>query len=144
MLSCKACRNACHSTSFHFTALIVWWALLLFGIQEKKMAKEFAKSFYNSKAWKKCRAAYIAYRQRVDGGLCESCHEAPGYIVHHKIELTPDNIDNPDIALGFGNLKYDCHICHQKENVKDEVTGLVQYEFSPDGDIISTPPLNLN
>lgn len=104
------------------------------------MAKEFAKSFYNSKAWKKCRAAYIAYRRQVDGGICESCHEAPGYIVHHKIELTPDNINDPDIALNFKNFKYDCHVCHQKEKVKDEVPGLVQYEFSPEGDIISAPP----
>ncbi len=66
------------------------------GVEE--VAKEFAKAFYNSKKWKQCRAAYIAHRQAIDGGLCESCHEAPGYIVHHKIELTPDNINDPDIA----------------------------------------------
>ena len=104
------------------------------------MAKEFAKSFYNSKAWKKCRAAYIAYRQQVDGGICESCHEVPGYIVHHKIELTPENINDPDISLSFNNLKYDCHICHQKENSNDVAAGLVKYEFSDDGEIICSPP----
>ena len=70
------------------------------------MAREFAKSFYNSAAWKKCRLAYIAYRKRVDGGMCESCHEVAGYIVHHKTELTPENINNPDIALGFGVEQY--------------------------------------
>ena len=65
------------------------------------MAKEFAKAFYNSKRWKDCRRAYIAKRIAIDGGMCETCHEVPGYIVHHKIELTPDNINDPDIALGF-------------------------------------------
>lgn len=33
------------------------------------MAKEFAKSFYKSKAWKRCRAMYAASV----GGLCERC-----------------------------------------------------------------------
>lgn len=108
------------------------------------MAKEFAKSFYNSKTWKRCRESYIAYRRAVDGGLCESCHEAPGYIVHHKIELTPDNINDPDIALGFGNLKYDCHVCHQKENADDGPAGLTDYEFTPDGDLRVLPPKNKN
>ena len=55
------------------------------------MAREFAKAFYKSKEWLKVRAAYIAKRKSIDGGLCESCHEKPGYIVHHKIELTPEN-----------------------------------------------------
>ena len=105
------------------------------------MAREFAKAFYGSKRWKQCRAAYIAHRRAIDGGLCESCHEAPGYIVHHKMELTPDNINDPDIALGFQNLKYDCHVCHQKENSKDgPAEGLVKYEFDSDGELYVLPP----
>lgn len=107
------------------------------------MAREFAKAFYNSKKWKMCRKAYIEHRKAIDGGMCETCHEAPGYIVHHKEELTPENINNPDIALSFQNLKFDCHICHQKENSKDGPSGLVQYEFSPDGEMVVLPPLNL-
>lgn len=108
------------------------------------MAREFAKAFYNSKQWRRCRTAYIAHRRAIDGGLCESCHEAPGYIVHHKIELTPENINDPDIALGFNNLKYDCHVCHQKENSKDgPAEGLVRYEFDSDGELRVLPPLNL-
>lgn len=102
------------------------------------MAKEFAKSFYNSAEWKKCRRSYIAYRRGVDGGMCESCHEKPGYIVHHKEELQPWNINDPDITLGFDNLKYDCHICHNKENCKDEVEGLAEYVFLENGEV--APP----
>lgn len=79
------------------------------------MAKEFAKAFYRSMAWKKCRRGYIAYRQSIDGGLCEECHEEVGYIVHHIEPLTPENINNPDITLNFNNLKYDCKDCHDSE-----------------------------
>lgn len=102
------------------------------------MAREFAKRFYKSKEWLKCRAAYIKHRKSIDGGLCESCHEQPGYIVHHKIELTPENINDPDIALGHGNLKYDCLECHNQENGRGdhEVPGLVQYVFGTDGEVI--------
>lgn len=84
---------------------------------------------------------YIAKRISIDGGMCETCHEVPGYIVHHKIELTPDNISDLDIALGFNNLKYDCHICHQKENMKDgPADGLVKYEFDSEGEMVVLPP----
>lgn len=105
------------------------------------MAREFAKPFYNSGAWKKCRAAYIKYRKSIDGGLCETCHEAPGYIVHHKEELTLENIKDPDVTLNFSNLKYDCHICHNKENsIQGDVPGMTRYKFTPDGDIVPLPP----
>lgn len=57
--------------------------------------REFAKAFYESPAWRRTRA-YILKR---DAGLCVHCGE-PGVIVHHKIELTPRNIDDPAIALG--------------------------------------------
>lgn len=104
------------------------------------MAKEFAKAFYASTKWKKCRAAYIAHRRTVDGGLCESCHELPGYIVHHKVELTPDNINDPEIALSFSNLKYDCHNCHNKEHGKEEeIPGMMNLDFDSDGNPILPP-----
>lgn len=107
------------------------------------MAKEFAKSFYNSKQWKRCRASYIKHRKSIDGGLCENCHERTGYIVHHKTELSPENINDPDISLNFHNLKYDCHICHNKENDKGDDPGLVAYTFGDDGEIIPDSPLKI-
>ena len=106
------------------------------------MAREFAKAFYQSKQWQKCRTAYIAYRKSIDGGMCESCHEAPGYIVHHKIHLTPENINDPDISLGFGNLKYDCHACHNAEHGAAAVPGLVEYTFDSQGNLVLGPPRN--
>ena len=78
------------------------------------MAKEFAKSFYRSKAWQQCRASYI----KSVGGLCETCSKngeiIPGKILHHKIILTPNNINNPDVTLNWDNLEYECKSCHDK------------------------------
>ena len=76
------------------------------------MSKEFAKKFYKSKAWLKCREGFI---QSVYG-LCNRCGK-PGYIVHHKELLTPSNIDNPDITLNWDKLEYLCQDCHNKEHM---------------------------
>ena len=74
------------------------------------------KGFYKTAAWKKCRAAYI----KSVGGLCERCRAkgliVPGYIVHHKTHLTPMNISDPSISLGFDNLEYLCQDCHNAEH----------------------------
>lgn len=78
--------------------------------------KPYAKQFYKSKQWRQCREAYIQYR----GGLCETCQLkgkiTPGKIVHHKIYLTPNNINDPNISLNWENLRLDCQDCHNKEH----------------------------
>lgn len=78
------------------------------------MAKEFAKRFYNSKAWEACRKEYINQRIMKDGGLCERCKERTGFILHHKTELNPQNIANQDITLNYCNLEYLCKKCHDQ------------------------------
>ncbi len=78
------------------------------------MAQEWAKAFYRSRKWIKCRNAYIGHRTTVDGGLCEECREKPGYIVHHKAALTQDNISDPEVSLNSRNLMYVCKECHDK------------------------------
>lgn len=76
------------------------------------MAQEWARNFYKSQKWIRCRNAYIQQRITLDGGLCEECHNKPGYIVHHKITLTADNISDPNISLNNNNLEYVCKDCH--------------------------------
>lgn len=78
------------------------------------MAKEWAKAFYKSKAWQRCRQAYIDQRIGVDGGLCEECQDAPGYIVHHEILLTRENLNNPEVSLNHEHMKYVCKKCHDE------------------------------
>lgn len=37
-----------------------------------------------------------------------------GELVHHKIWLTADNINDPDITLNWNNLMCVCRDCHAK------------------------------
>lgn len=71
------------------------------------MAKEFAKKFYRSKAWRSCRQMYY----HSQNGICELCG-APGEEVHHKTALTPLNITDLNITLGWDNLQLLCKTCH--------------------------------
>lgn len=106
------------------------------------MAKEFAKAFYNSKAWEHCRDSYIARRVTIDGGLCETCHDALGYIVHHKEPLTPENIKDPTIALNHELLEYDCKQCHDRKEghgVGKEMVPVI-CAFDDDGAVIGILP----
>lgn len=100
------------------------------------MAQEFAKSFYASKAWHKCRASYIASRRSIDGGLCELCQSTTGYIIHHKIVLNPQNINDPDISLNHKRLMYVCKDCHEKLHAKEEVYITPMLQFDHEGNPI--------
>lgn len=96
------------------------------------MAKAYAQAFYNSPEWRACRAAYISQV----GGLCEDCLArgiyTPGYIVHHKRELTPENIIDPEVALNYKNLRLVCKDCHEAEHSNRGQ----RYRFGKDGRII--------
>lgn len=98
------------------------------------MAGEYTQAFYYTPAWKKCRQAY----KKKALGLCERCLKkgiySPGEIVHHKIHLTPDNIDNPEITLNFDNLELLCRECHQREHSKQK-----RYRINPDGTLTIGP-----
>ena len=92
--------------------------------------RDFAKEFYSSQAWKDCRRSY---RKSV-GGLCERCLTrgiyTPGEIVHHKIHLTPANINNPDIALARENLELLCRDCHAEAHRNER-----RYTVTADGQV---------
>ncbi len=40
----------------------------------------------------------------------------PGIIVHHKKELTPENINDPAVALSFDNLELLCDEHHNRQH----------------------------
>lgn len=93
------------------------------------------EEFYKTPAWRKVRAAYIAQRKAVDGGLCEVCGDEPGRIVHHKIWLDDDNCNDPEISLNPSNFMYECQTCHNKEvDPRRKVPGRCRY--GPNGEII--------
>lgn len=95
--------------------------------------KEYARKFYSSDAWKACRKEYA----KSVGGLCERCLKVgivkAGKIVHHKIWLTPKNIDDPSVALNWGNLELLCQDCHNKEGGNEK-----RYAWDENGNVM--PP----
>lgn len=104
------------------------------------MAKEWTNGFYVSKAWRRTRDAFFATKC----GRCERCMEEvrtgvrkiediqPGLIVHHKVELTPDNIGDPAIALSFDNLELLCEEHHNRQHKAKPK----RYSFDAKGNII--------
>ena len=98
------------------------------------MAKEFSYDFYHSKEWQKTRDLVIQKRH----GLCERCLAKgiikTGNTVHHKIELTPENINDPRISLGLDNLQLLCRDCHA--DVHRKWKGSDRYELDEWGNVV--------
>jgi len=94
--------------------------------------RDFAKDFYQSRAWKETRLAYAASV----GWLCEDCVAkglyVPGKVVHHITPLTPDNIHDPSVSLNWQNLKLVCQDCHAMEHRKNSGK---RYKIFSDGTI---------
>lgn len=71
----------------------------------------FAERFYKSKTWQRCRDAFA--KKQI---YCQRCMAKgiirPGEIVHHVIEINPDNINDPAISLNWDNLELLCRECH--------------------------------
>lgn len=69
----------------------------------------------------------------------------PGEIVHHRIEIDPVTINNPEVALNWNNLELLCRDCHAE--VHDKRKRGRRYKIFPNGEIIvdaddvKTPPV---
>lgn len=71
------------------------------------------EAFYTTWTWRKCRKAFAESK----GNMCERCR-ARGIIetgskdrpleVHHKIQLTVENVKDPKVALNWSNLELLC------------------------------------
>ena len=104
------------------------------------MAKDFARSFYKSTSWRKCRANYL----KTVGGLCELCLKEgkyePAVIVHHKIVLSEKNIHDPEVTLSFKNLTAVCAFHHalihdNKQFLPNDIAPK-RYEIDQDGHVL--------
>lgn len=95
------------------------------------------KKLYRSGAWKKLRQAYLS-----EHPMCERCARVgrirPATQVHHKIHLTPENVDDPNIALNMSNLESLCDECHAKEHhsAGEVAAGL---QFDAEGNLFQSP-----
>lgn len=92
--------------------------------------KDWAKEFYQSRAWRDTRQAYLSYRHH----LCERCNNT-AEIVHHIKWLNPYNIGNVKITLDWSNLQCVCRECHAMihEGVSATVAGL---RFDEAGNVV--------
>ena len=98
---------------------------------EVDMAQNFSRQLYNSAHWKRTRKAYISSVHY----QCERCGE-PGQELHHKIALSPSNINNPEIAYGWSNLQYLCFRCHQQITKGTEGATRDGLRFDDDGQVV--------
>lgn len=103
------------------------------------MAKDFAKPFYNSKAWQDCRAAYIAGRVVTDGGMCEHCKQVPGLIVDHVEEISSETITDAWLTLSHDNLQYLCLACHNRKTFGTSSVVRPGLSFDADGNLVEEP-----
>lgn len=100
----------------------------------KENMKPWAKAFYESENWKKTREGVMS----ANNYICNRCHNknGPAEIVHHKIWLTPENINDVNITLNIDNLEPLCRVCHaiEHEGVSSTAVGL---SFNENGELIS-------
>ena len=80
------------------------------------MGRLFARQLYNSKAWINLRFNLIIER----GPRCQRCEkvmvDTSRLIGHHRIPLTPANINDQSITLNKDNVELICFDCHNKEH----------------------------
>lgn len=96
------------------------------------MAQDYAKPFYNSRAWIKCRDAFMASKNYV----CEICGGL-AVICHHVEPITPANIENPNVSLNWALLMAVCVECHNSLHGTSAVAeGLM---FDAHGNLVNTP-----
>ncbi len=84
---------------------------------------------YKDPQWKSTRE-YVIKRAH---GLCERCSKKgkikPGKIVHHKIWLTDENLNDWNIVYNPDSLEYLCNDCHEDEH--DRSIGLQKFLVPP-------------
>ena len=97
------------------------------------MAQDYAKPFYNSKKWIKCRDGFMTSKNYV----CEICGGV-AVICHHVEPITPANVNDPNVTLNWDLLMAVCVECHNRLHGASAVAeGLM---FDADGNLIQIPP----
>lgn len=119
---CPAHRTPAHTTSAPGHAAVVPPRVL-------PRFDHLHKPFYNSRAWKLARSAYLLLHP-----ICETCRRAPSSEVHHKVSLQdiaerriPEwvrrlgiDLDLVDLRLDDRNFLAQCKPCHSRETVRQD------------------------
>lgn len=89
--------------------------------------KDYSRSFYNGKKWKKLSSLYMTQRNYV----CERCGGV-AVICHHKQHISPANINDLSVTLNFDNLEALCQECHNREHLQKHSKAI----FDSNGEMI--------
>lgn len=81
------------------------------------------QTFYASDIWRNFRLALIIERSKEHGGvICKKCGKLITKPIdihaHHKVELTPENVNDYNISLNPDLIELICHSCHDKEHYR--------------------------
>lgn len=71
-------------------------------------------AFYHSKAWRD-----LSYVLRLKSGKCQRCGriaDMKQLHAHHKVLLTPSNVNDVSISLNPDNIEILCSSCHDEEH----------------------------
>lgn len=71
-------------------------------------------AFYHSKAWRD-----LSYLLRLKSGKCQRCGRVADMKqlhAHHKVLLTPSNVNDTTISLNPDNIEILCNSCHDEEH----------------------------
>lgn len=71
-------------------------------------------AFYHSKAWRD-----LSYLLRLKSGKCQRCGRVADMKqlhAHHKVSLTPSNVNDTTISLNPDNIEILCNSCHDEEH----------------------------
>lgn len=71
-------------------------------------------AFYHSKAWRD-----LSYLLRLKSGKCQRCGRVADMKqlhAHHKVLLTPSNVNDMSISLNPDNIEILCNSCHDEEH----------------------------
>jgi len=100
------------------------------------MAQAFAKSFYESNTWKRCRNAFMKSQLY----SCARCGDA-AVIAHHIVPITMENINNPAITLNWDNLEALCTKCHNAVHGGAATANGVSFDANGNIICMDTPPM---
>ena len=78
------------------------------------MAKDYAKTFYDSALWGRIREG-VLMRDRY---TCRICGR-PAQEVHHIVHITENNINDTNITINPNNLLSLCRDCHCRQHDAD-------------------------
>ena len=71
-------------------------------------------AFYHSKAWRD-----LSYLLRLKSGKCQRCGriaDMKQLHAHHKVLLTPSNVNDTSISLNPDKIEILCNSCHDEEH----------------------------